>query len=163
MHRHLVHAPRGLLSPSARRVPRAAAGVWRRRRVAPTRGARRAPRRAPRCSEHARFDLPLTRIARGSRQRRNRQDRRDRIVVDRRRRRELVGRVLSEPARGRARARLSRRTITVLNRGVNGDEAADMLARFDTGVIAEKPDLVLWQVGTNSVLRDHPLRRTPAC
>jgi acyl-CoA thioesterase-1 len=44
--------------------------------------------------------------------------------------------------------------ITVLNRGVNGDEAADMLARLDTGVIAEKPDLVLWQVGTNSVLRD---------
>jgi hypothetical protein len=44
--------------------------------------------------------------------------------------------------------------ITVLNRGVNGDEAADMLARLDTAVISEKPDLVLWQVGTNSVLRD---------
>jgi acyl-CoA thioesterase I len=44
--------------------------------------------------------------------------------------------------------------IMVLNRGVNGDEAADMLARLDTAVIAEKPDLVLWQVGTNSVLRD---------
>ena len=42
--------------------------------------------------------------------------------------------------------------ITVLNRGVNGNEAADMLARLDTAVIAEKPDLVLWQVGTNSVL-----------
>ena len=38
--------------------------------------------------------------------------------------------------------------ITVFNRGVNGDEAADMLARFDSDVIAEKPDLVLWQVGT---------------
>jgi acyl-CoA thioesterase-1 len=44
--------------------------------------------------------------------------------------------------------------ITMLNRGVNGDETADMLARLDTAVIAEKPDLVLWQVGTNSVLRD---------
>jgi acyl-CoA thioesterase I len=44
--------------------------------------------------------------------------------------------------------------ITVLNRGVNGDEAADMLARLDAAVIAEKPDLVLWQVGTNSLLRD---------
>src|SRR6476620_10022994 len=44
--------------------------------------------------------------------------------------------------------------ITVLNRGVNGDEAADMLARLDSAVIAEKPDLGLWQVGTNSVLRD---------
>lgn len=48
--------------------------------------------------------------------------------------------------------------ITVLNRGVNGNEAADMLARLDTAVIAEKPDLVLWQVGTNSVLRDKPLQ-----
>ncbi|HMJ28722.1 MAG TPA: GDSL-type esterase/lipase family protein, partial [Xanthobacteraceae bacterium] len=38
--------------------------------------------------------------------------------------------------------------ITILNRGVNGNEAADMLARLDTAVIAEKPDLVLWQVGT---------------
>src|SRR5215813_1668360 len=44
--------------------------------------------------------------------------------------------------------------IMVLNRGVNGDEAADMLVRLETAVIAEKPDLVLWQVGTNSVLRD---------
>jgi lysophospholipase L1-like esterase len=44
--------------------------------------------------------------------------------------------------------------ITVVNRGVNGDTAADMLARLDTAVIAERPDLVLWQVGTNSVLRD---------
>jgi acyl-CoA thioesterase-1 len=47
--------------------------------------------------------------------------------------------------------------FTVLNRGVNGEEVTDMLARLDTAVIAEKPDLVLWQVGTNSVLRDHAL------
>ena len=47
--------------------------------------------------------------------------------------------------------------ITVLNRGVNGDETEDMMARFASGVIAEHPQLVLWQVGTNSVLRDHPL------
>ncbi|MGA8615140.1 MAG: SGNH/GDSL hydrolase family protein [Xanthobacteraceae bacterium] len=47
--------------------------------------------------------------------------------------------------------------ITVLNRGVNGEETQDMMARFTTGVIAEHPQLVLWQVGTNSVLRDHPL------
>ena len=48
--------------------------------------------------------------------------------------------------------------IAILNRGVNGNEAADMLARIDTAVIAEKPDLILWQVGTNSVLRDKPLQ-----
>ena len=50
--------------------------------------------------------------------------------------------------------------ITVLNRGVNGEEASDMLARFETTVIAERPDLVLWQVGTNTVLRDNPVAPT---
>jgi acyl-CoA thioesterase-1 len=52
---------------------------------------------------------------------------------------------------------LSGHDITVLNRGVNGEETNDMMARFETGVFAERPQLVLWQVGTNSVLRDRPL------
>lgn len=47
--------------------------------------------------------------------------------------------------------------VTVINRGVNGEEAADMLARLEDGVLAEKPDLILWQVGTNAVLRDNPM------
>lgn len=47
--------------------------------------------------------------------------------------------------------------INVVNRGVNGEDAREMLARFEDNVIAEKPDLVLWQVGTNSILRDQPL------
>jgi acyl-CoA thioesterase I len=41
---------------------------------------------------------------------------------------------------------------------LGGDTATDMLARFATGVIAEKPDLVLWQVGTNSLLRGDPIQ-----
>ncbi len=51
-------------------------------------------------------------------------------------------------------------TITVINRGVNGEEVPDMLKRFADGVFKEKPSLVLWQVGTNSVLRDRPLGPT---
>jgi hypothetical protein len=47
--------------------------------------------------------------------------------------------------------------VTVVNRGVGGEEARDMLKRFDSSVFAENPDLVLWQVGTNAVLRDQPL------
>ena len=47
-------------------------------------------------------------------------------------------------------------SITVLNRGVGGEEVGDMLKRFDKAVVAAKPDLVLWQLGTNSVIRDHP-------
>ena len=48
------------------------------------------------------------------------------------------------------------RAISVVNQGINGEIARDMLARLDASVLSEKPDLVLWQVGTNSVLRDHP-------
>jgi acyl-CoA thioesterase I len=55
------------------------------------------------------------------------------------------------------RARFPGQPITVLNRGIGGQEIGDMLKRFDSAVIAAKPDLVLWQLGTNSVLRDHPI------
>jgi len=66
---------------------------------------------------------------------------------------------MSYPARLEAELRhlFPRVQITVVNRGVNGEEARDMLARFDRDVFAEKPDLVIWQVGSNSVLRDRPL------
>jgi lysophospholipase L1-like esterase len=45
----------------------------------------------------------------------------------------------------------------VLNRGVGGEEEADMLARFAQDVIAEMPDLVLWQVASNAIMRDRRL------
>ena len=71
---------------------------------------------------------------------------------------------LSEPARrSNSKNAFPPNDITVLNRGVNGEETEQMLARFDTGVIAAHPDLVLWQVGTNSVLRDHPLQGRIRC
>jgi len=43
-------------------------------------------------------------------------------------------------------------SFTVINRGANGETAGNMLARFDRDVFAANPDLVLWQVGSNSVL-----------
>jgi len=55
-----------------------------------------------------------------------------------------------------------RSRITVFNRGVNGEEAGDMMARFDDSVVAVKPDLVIWQLGTNSVLRGRSLGRAGA-
>jgi lysophospholipase L1-like esterase len=51
------------------------------------------------------------------------------------------------------KARFPHIDIKVLNRGVGGEVAADMLARFDKAVLAEQPDLVLWQLGTNTLLR----------
>src|SRR5262249_62413085 len=56
------------------------------------------------------------------------------------------------------RERFPGRTIRVVNQGVNGEDAREMLARFQESVIAQKPDLVLWQVGTNALLRDRPIR-----
>jgi lysophospholipase L1-like esterase len=44
--------------------------------------------------------------------------------------------------------------ITVLNRGVGGEDAPEMMRRLETAVIDAKPDLVIWQVGTNAVLRN---------
>jgi lysophospholipase L1-like esterase len=44
--------------------------------------------------------------------------------------------------------------ITVINRGRGGDDAPQMMARLQSEVIDMKPDLVIWQVGTNAVLRN---------
>ena len=49
------------------------------------------------------------------------------------------------------RAEYHKPDITVINKGVSGQEAPVELLRFDRDVIAEKPDLVIWQVGTNAV------------
>jgi lysophospholipase L1-like esterase len=61
---------------------------------------------------------------------------------------------LSYPARLEAelRKRLPDTLMRVVNRGKGGEEAPQMLARMERDVIAEHPDLVVWQLGTNAVL-----------
>jgi lysophospholipase L1-like esterase len=44
--------------------------------------------------------------------------------------------------------------ITVVNRGQGGEDAPEMMNRLQKSVLDLKPDLVIWQVGTNAVLRD---------
>ncbi|MEO8559852.1 MAG: SGNH/GDSL hydrolase family protein [Rhodospirillales bacterium] len=44
--------------------------------------------------------------------------------------------------------------VVVLNRGINGEDAADMRKRFARDVVAEHPDLVVWQLGTNYLMRN---------
>jgi lysophospholipase L1-like esterase len=58
--------------------------------------------------------------------------------------------------------RFPARTFTMINHGVNGVEVRDILARFEESVAADKPDLVLWQLGTNSLLRDRTLTEAAA-
>jgi lysophospholipase L1-like esterase len=44
--------------------------------------------------------------------------------------------------------------ITVVNAGRGGEDAPEMMKRLQNEVIDVKPDLVIWQVGTNAVLRN---------
>jgi lysophospholipase L1-like esterase len=44
--------------------------------------------------------------------------------------------------------------ITIVNSGRGGEDAPEMMKRLQTSVIDMHPDLVIWQVGTNAVLRD---------
>jgi lysophospholipase L1-like esterase len=51
--------------------------------------------------------------------------------------------------------------ITMVNKGISGQEAPIELQRFGTDVIDEKPDLVIWQVGTNAVWQSPDLNPPP--
>jgi lysophospholipase L1-like esterase len=51
------------------------------------------------------------------------------------------------------RSRCPGRNFDVLNRGVGGEEAPDELRRMQTDAIAERPSVVIWQVGTNGKCR----------
>jgi acyl-CoA thioesterase I len=51
------------------------------------------------------------------------------------------------------KGRLPGNDIRVVNRGKGGDDVGEELTRLGSEVISEKPDLVIWQLGTNAVLR----------
>jgi acyl-CoA thioesterase-1 len=55
-------------------------------------------------------------------------------------------------------AELPRQRVIVINQGIGGDDADDMALRLPT-VIAERPDLIIWQTGSNDPLRNVPLDR----
>ena len=52
--------------------------------------------------------------------------------------------------------------VDVVNAGANGQEVPDMLARLDRDVLAHLPDLVIWQFGSNGLLRGRPLAELEA-
>lgn len=51
------------------------------------------------------------------------------------------------------RRKFPKAEIAVLNRGIGGEEVPQMMKRLQTAVLDAKPDLVIWQVGTNAVIR----------
>jgi len=42
--------------------------------------------------------------------------------------------------------------ITIVNKGVSGEDVRQMMGRFQRDVLDEHPDLLIWQTGTNSAL-----------
>lgn len=54
---------------------------------------------------------------------------------------------------------LPNRRVRVINRGINGEEAADMIRRFGGDILVARPDLVIWQVGTNYLMRNEGVGR----
>lgn len=52
----------------------------------------------------------------------------------------------------RLRAALGPR-VTVINHGKGGEDADNMFARITSDAIADRPDIVIWQVGANAALR----------
>jgi acyl-CoA thioesterase I len=54
-------------------------------------------------------------------------------------------------------ALLPHMAITVINKGVGGEDSAQMLARFERDVLTVEPDLLIWQAGVNAAIRGTPL------
>jgi lysophospholipase L1-like esterase len=52
------------------------------------------------------------------------------------------------------RERLPGVSVKVINTGVGQETTPDMVKRFERDVFAYNPDLVIWQLGTNAVLKD---------
>jgi acyl-CoA thioesterase I len=54
------------------------------------------------------------------------------------------------------RSRLPSVQVEVVNRGVGGETARETVARLEAEVAFHRPHLVIWQVGTNDVMRARP-------
>jgi acyl-CoA thioesterase I len=54
--------------------------------------------------------------------------------------------------------RWPRLAVTVVNKGVGGETADQMLARFTRDVLPYRPQLVIWQTGSNSVLQSRDVQ-----
>lgn len=60
------------------------------------------------------------------------------------------------------RRRWPRLEVTVINKGIGGQTADQMLARFGTDVMPYHPELVIWQTGSNSTLKGTAIDRYAA-
>jgi len=111
---------------------------------------------APRCDapqEVVRFKVPLPRTARAIR-------RGKALVVVAIGSSSTEGAGASSPAHAyparlaeELRRRWPRHSVVVLNMGIGGETADQMLARFERDVLPYRPHLVIWQTGSNQVIK----------
>jgi lysophospholipase L1-like esterase len=57
------------------------------------------------------------------------------------------------------KVRFPQSMIRVVNKGIGGDDNVGMVARFARDVYPQRPDLVIWQTGTNDAIRQMPIER----
>ena len=55
------------------------------------------------------------------------------------------------------RRRWPQLSLSVINKGVGGEIASQMLARFERDVLSYSPQLVIWQIGSNQALRSEDI------
>ena len=49
--------------------------------------------------------------------------------------------------------------VDVVNRGIGGEDVDDMMNRLDKDAISSRPNIVIWQTGSNDALRHVPVAR----
>lgn len=47
--------------------------------------------------------------------------------------------------------------VTVINKGIGGETTRETRLRFEREIDSHRPHLVIWQLGTNDILRDRPM------
>ena len=125
---------------AAKSAASAAGDILTRVPCLPAKGLKEIPGSLPRVARRIAADEPVTIVAFGSST--------------------TVGFGTSSPAYtypNRLAAQLRRKfptsDITIINRGMGGQDAPEMMKRFDAAVLDTDPDLVIWQFGTNTVVK----------
>ncbi len=106
----------------------------------PARGLKEIPGSLPRVARHIAAGEPVTIVAFGSST--------------------TVGYGTSSPAytypnrlADQLRRKFPTADITIVNRGMGGQDTPEMIKRFKAAVLDTNPDLVIWQLGTNTVVK----------
>jgi lysophospholipase L1-like esterase len=125
---------------AAKSAASAAGDILTRVPCLPAKGLKEIPGSLPRVARHIAAGEPVTIVAFGSST--------------------TVGYGTSSPAytypnrlADQLRRKFPTADITIVNRGMGGQDTPEMIKRFKAAVLDTNPDLVIWQLGTNTVVK----------